>query len=345
MDAGGIHLGEHHAFAFGLHRQQLAPWVDDQAVAVGAPAAGMRTALGGGDDVSLVLDRPRPQQRLPMRRAGRHGESRRHEHGVEGRERAIELGVAHIVANRKREAPERARHGDRAIARFESAGFVVALIARGKAKEMHLVVACDALAGVVVDQAGAADASLVGAGDRSRAADEPDVMLTRRAAEKILDRAATVGLAQANLVGLGPADAVEIFRQRDEPCPGCGGRGDQSRGGLKVRGELGPGHHLHRRNAHLAHCVAVSVGGGATVRLTTFGSAQLPLTSNSCAKSRPSGSFSTFCASAEATPATGLTIVTRVEAEPPRLGTTRTLSAWLSRARSTRPDIATSAAG
>src|SRR5205085_783950 len=131
----------------------------------------------------------------------------------------------------------------------------------------------------------------------------------------------------------------------DQARAGGRGRRDEPPGGVEVRRELGRGHHLHCGNAHLGHRMAVSVGLGAAVTFSTFGSAQLPLTSNWCAKSWPSGSLSTFCASAEATPATGLTIVTSVEAEPPRLGTTRTLRACVSCARSTRPDIATSAAG
>ena len=39
------------------------------------------------------------------------------------------------------------------------------------------------------------------------------------------------------------------------------GRSDQPRGGVEIRRELRPRHHLHRGNAHLAHWMAVSVGG------------------------------------------------------------------------------------
>src|SRR3954466_3565427 len=156
-----------------------------------------------------------------------------------------------------------------------------------------------------------------------------------------------------------PADAVEVSRQRREPRAGGSGLGDQPASGVEVRAELGRGHHLQRGDARLRHGVAAWFGVGSMMILVTLGSVQLPLTSNSCEKIWPSGFFSTFCAIAAATPATGLTIATpvgargapapatgltiatAVEAVPPRLGTTRTLSACVSSARPTRPDIAT----
>src|ERR1051325_8439458 len=311
----------------------------------GAPAARVHAALRRRGDVRLVLDRARPQQRFPMRGAGRHGEGGRHEHGVERSERAIQLGVAHIVADREREAPEWARHGHRALARLERARLVVALFVCAEAKEVHLVVARDALAGIVVDEARAADAPGIGARDGHRAADEPDGMRARTAGKKILDGSRALGLAQAHLVGFVAADEVEVLRQRDEPSACRDGSADQAAGGLEVRCDFGPRDHLHRGDTHRAHCVAVSVGVGATLTFVTLGSVQLPLTSNSCAKSWPSGFLSTCCASAAATPTTGLTIAMAVDAEPPRLGTTRTLRFSVSCARSTCPDIATSAAG
>jgi len=98
-------------------------------VAVGAPAAFVQPALRRRDHVGLILDRPRPEQDLPVRAAGGDGEGGRYEHDVELPERAVQLGKAHIVANGKREPPERARRRDRPSAGLEGARLVVALLA------------------------------------------------------------------------------------------------------------------------------------------------------------------------------------------------------------------------
>ena len=60
----------------------------------------------GGDHVALVLDRARPQQHLPVRRAGRVGERRRHREQVARRlhQGAIELGKAQVVADAQADA-------------------------------------------------------------------------------------------------------------------------------------------------------------------------------------------------------------------------------------------------
>ena len=57
-----IDLAEHHAFAFGTRGEDFAPRVDDHGAPPGAAAA-VRAALRGCDDVGLVLDGTRPQQR------------------------------------------------------------------------------------------------------------------------------------------------------------------------------------------------------------------------------------------------------------------------------------------
>src|SRR4051812_45966645 len=112
-----------------------------------------------------------------MRRARRHGKSRGHDERVTGAEPPIELGKAHIVANGKPEPPERTVERHRTLARFERARLVVALIVRGEAEKMHLVVARDAPPAVVEHQAGAADARTIGACEGCGAADQPDAML------------------------------------------------------------------------------------------------------------------------------------------------------------------------
>ena len=67
-----LELGDDDAFAFvAAAGDDLAPRIDDEAVAEGAPAVLVRAALRGGDDVALVLDRARAQQHFPVRGAGR----------------------------------------------------------------------------------------------------------------------------------------------------------------------------------------------------------------------------------------------------------------------------------
>src|SRR5260221_660090 len=141
------------------------------------------------------------------------------------------------------------------------------------------------------------------------------------AGEKILDRAFAVRLAHFDLVALVAADDVEVLGQRDQPRARRRRGSDQPRRGLEIGTDLGRGNHLHRSNARLAQGFAVSLGVVCTATFATFGSTQLPVTSNSCAKIWPSGFLSTRCASAAATPATGLTIASAVDAVPPSQGT------------------------
>ena len=181
----------------------------------------------------------------------------------------------------RREAAERAGKGHRAGAGLEGARLVVAFVASAEAEQVHLVVARDALAGIVEYQAGAADAALIAAGHGRGAADEPEAMLARGARQEVLDRAAAIGLAQFHFVGLVPADEVEVLGQRDEPRASGGGGGNEAAGGLEVRADLRPRDHLQRGDARLRQGVEASFGTGAGVSFTTFGSAQLPVTSNS----------------------------------------------------------------
>src|SRR5256885_2171221 len=195
----------------------LAPRVDDHAVPVSTAAARMHPALSRRNDVRLVLDGAGAQQRFPVSGTGGHGEGRGNEHGVEIAELAIELGKAHIVANRQREAPEGALHRDRALARLERARLVVALVARLEAEQMHFVVACHPPPGIVEHQAGAADAARVRTRYGGGAADYPDAVAPRGGGEKALDRAHAFGLAHLDLVGFVPADEIEVLGQRHQP--------------------------------------------------------------------------------------------------------------------------------
>src|SRR3546814_2479613 len=51
-----------------------APWIDGKAVAIGRPPIIVATRLRRCKDEAAGLDRPRAQQRVPMRLAGRDGE-------------------------------------------------------------------------------------------------------------------------------------------------------------------------------------------------------------------------------------------------------------------------------
>src|SRR5690606_7131792 len=73
----------------------------DHALSVGAAAAGMLPALAGRDDEALVLDGPRPYQRLPVGGSGGGGEGRRNREQLHtfGHQPAKEFREADIVAN------------------------------------------------------------------------------------------------------------------------------------------------------------------------------------------------------------------------------------------------------
>ena len=79
-----------------------APRIDDHRTAE-RRLAGRSADLRRGEDVRGVLDRPRPEQHLPvvapgaLREVGRDGQDRR----AGQRERAVELGEAQVVADRQ----------------------------------------------------------------------------------------------------------------------------------------------------------------------------------------------------------------------------------------------------
>ena len=71
-----IEIGAQHAFAFGQAGDDVAPGVDNHAVAVGAPAVVVAAALRGGEQIALVFDGAGAQQQLPMGAAGGVGGAR-----------------------------------------------------------------------------------------------------------------------------------------------------------------------------------------------------------------------------------------------------------------------------
>src|SRR6476660_8665627 len=86
--------------AFG---KDLAPRRNNQAVAVGFPAALVLAGLGSGQHKTAILNRSRTQQHGPVRLTGWSGESRgdRQEIGPCLGERAIKVGKPQVVANRQ----------------------------------------------------------------------------------------------------------------------------------------------------------------------------------------------------------------------------------------------------
>ena len=64
-----------HTFAALCHDR--APGVDDHRVSEGGSLLVVPAGLGGRRHVALRLDRPRPQERLPVRQPRRHRERRR----------------------------------------------------------------------------------------------------------------------------------------------------------------------------------------------------------------------------------------------------------------------------
>jgi len=89
-------------------RTNGAPGVDDHGMPIRSPLGVMCTRLRCGDDVTLRLDRPRAQQRLPVRLARLRGEGGRHQHhlraGADDNRTAIrgKLFMLHLVTSAHR---------------------------------------------------------------------------------------------------------------------------------------------------------------------------------------------------------------------------------------------------
>ena len=79
------------------------PRVDHHAPPEAAPARVVVADLAGRDHVALVLDRPGPQQHLPVVATGVGGEGRRHQQhaGAGDGQLPVQLGEAQVVADRQ----------------------------------------------------------------------------------------------------------------------------------------------------------------------------------------------------------------------------------------------------
>ena len=95
-----------HRLAVGGLGDHRTPRVDDQGAAIGSLPPGWSAELRG-DEVALVLDRTRPQQRLPVVAPGQQRERGRDDNqlGAAQGEDPIKLGVADVEADRDADDP------------------------------------------------------------------------------------------------------------------------------------------------------------------------------------------------------------------------------------------------
>ncbi len=252
-DAVVVEGGGDHGFAFGLHRQHVAPRVDDHAVAPGAAAVFMRAALRAAHDVSEVFDGAGAQQHFPMLFAGGVGECGGQQVGIARgrlRQRPKQLGKAQVVADGESHAPAFAveRHG--LGAGGNAVGFGVALSAALEGEQVHFVVARGQFARGVEHQGGVEYALGVGAFQRQGAADDPQAEAAGGAGKKVLNRAAAGFFAHAHFVGVGLAHEAEIFGQHGQPRALGRGLFEQALGALQIGGDGGAGNHLKSGDFH-----------------------------------------------------------------------------------------------
>ena len=104
----------------GHARQHLAPVIDDHRIAVSLAPARMHAPLRRRDQAAQVFDGACPQQRFPVRLAGRHRERRRHHEQLRAlaRQHPEQLRKTHVVAHGEPELARRSidhpRHRARA---------------------------------------------------------------------------------------------------------------------------------------------------------------------------------------------------------------------------------------
>src|SRR4029453_14732699 len=98
-----VQSGERVSVAVGALGEHRTPRVDDDGPSVSPSSVGFPPPLGRSDDIGLVLHGPRPQQKLPVvlscleREGGRDSEYP----GAAQCEQTVELGEAHVVADRE----------------------------------------------------------------------------------------------------------------------------------------------------------------------------------------------------------------------------------------------------
>src|SRR6516162_1349120 len=98
---------------------------------IAAPPRSVLTRLRGCKDEAAILDRSRAQQHAPMGVASRHGKDRgnRQKVGAGLRQRTIEVGKAHIIADAHAEPAPWDLDDDGAVARPVGIAFAIAFTA------------------------------------------------------------------------------------------------------------------------------------------------------------------------------------------------------------------------
>src|SRR5690349_763001 len=126
------------AHAFGANVQYVAPRTHEHRVAPRAAAARMRPGLGRSEQITLILDCPRPQQRLPVRLTGARRERGGNDDQREVAERAIKLGEAQVVTDRQADAATWSGKRSGVAAGNDRLRLVVVLVAVRKTEQVNL---------------------------------------------------------------------------------------------------------------------------------------------------------------------------------------------------------------
>src|SRR5258706_13020427 len=316
----GIDVGHDHAGPGSPLGDDLAPGIDHHAVTVSLPAARVLSPLGRREHPGEVFDRAGTQQRLPVRAPGGRGERRRHEDDVHRRESAVELGKAHVVAHRKRDAPERRFDCAGLGARFDRLCLVEAFRPELQAEKVDLVVTRDAPSVRGVDEAAVPHLAGIGTCERTGATDEPYAVPLRGPGKNLLDRPGAVLFPRGHLVRVAHAENAEIFGERDEPRPLSGGLADELRRGGEVLLDLRRRYHQHHGDLECGGrghcgdcCCAGSVLRTSALSGATSGLVQVPVTRYSNVRTWPSGFFRTLSRMNAPRPQIGFTTTARTE--------------------------------
>src|SRR5882762_7600216 len=288
-----------------------------------------------------------------MRAPRGRGEGRGNEDDVHRRERAIELGKAHVVAHRKRDASEGRFDCAGLGARFDRSCLVEAFRSEIQPEQVDLVVARDAPPVRVVDEAAVSHLARIVARERHRASDEPHAVPPRRPREEILDRPGAVLFLGGHLVRVAHTEDAEVLGEHDELRSLSRGPGDELRGGGKILLDSRRRHHLHHcglecgRRAHGNDgCWLRSVPRTSALRRSATGFSQVPVTRYSNVRAWPSGFFRILSRMNAPRPQIGFTTTARIEEMLlPTEGSTRACRSCVSFTRSTRPSMLTRAEG
>ena len=95
-----IDVPDHHAGTLVALREHDSPRIDEHAVTIRAPAVVVQSTLRRSEYVALVLDRPRPEQHMPVRSTGHGREGGGNDDQRKVVKASIELRKPQVVAHR-----------------------------------------------------------------------------------------------------------------------------------------------------------------------------------------------------------------------------------------------------